>query len=155
MHIVWNNHSYVSDRINNNKFEADSVRRRKTRYLYTTDDKNCNIASGSSQWGYKDSILVNTVLQDQPKRKEGKTHEVIGTRHLHDLERAPDLPNGRPFLVQPFHGPRGAGHFPERVLAPDDDDLAARQRPPDVFIQQHAARLLKREAERHAMEQCL
>src|SRR6267142_5986189 len=115
--------------------------------------KNCNIASGSSQWGYTDKILVNTALQDQPKK--GKTHEVIGTGHLHHLERAPDLPNGFPFLIQPFHGPRRADHFPERVLSPDDDYLAARQRAPDIFIQQHALRLLKREAEWHAMEQCL
>ena len=78
--------------------------------IYTTDAKNCNITSGSSQWGYTDNTLVNAALQDQPKK--GKTHEVIGTRHLHDLERAPDLPNSFSFLVQFFHGPRRTSHFP-------------------------------------------
>ena len=80
---------------------------------------------------------------------------MVRAGHFHDLEHAPNLPHRFVFLVQLFDRPRGTRHLPERVLAPHNDDLAPRQRAARLRVQQHAARVLECEAERHAVQQRL
>jgi hypothetical protein len=51
----------------------------------------------------------------QPKRvikERNKTHEMIGTKHLHDLERATHLPSGLTSLMHFFYCARRAHHLP-------------------------------------------
>ena len=90
-----------------------------------------------------------------PPPKIEQTYEVIRTRHLHNLEHAPNLPHCFVFFVQLLDRPRGTCHFPERVLAPHNDNLAPRQCAARLRVQQHATRLLEREVERHAVQQRL